>query len=108
MAQIPTFTLVAAGTAPTYGAAAAGDTAICGDGCFLVAKNASVSSVTLTVVTPGNLRTGVAYPDTTYTIAANTGEVWVPLYADYADPADGLAHLTWSATTSVTRAAIAT
>lgn len=106
MAQIATFTLTAAGTPPTYGAAAAGDTAVCGTGCFLVAKNASGSAVTLTVVTPGNLRTGQAYPDTPYTIGATTGEVWVPLYSDYADPADGLAHLTWSATASVTRAVV--
>ena len=35
------------------------------------------------------------------------GEMWpIPLYDFYADPNDGLAHLTWSATTSMTRAVL--
>lgn len=107
MAQISTFTMTAAGTAPTFGAAAAGDTALCGRGVFLVVRNSNAATRDVTIAAPGNVATGQAYPDTTITVAALTGENWIPLYAEYADPADGLAHLTYSATSGVTRAVVA-
>jgi hypothetical protein len=106
MALITTSTPSVAGTAPSFTAAASGDTARCGSGYWLVAKNTNVASRTVTVVVPGNLATGDAYPDKVYTLAADTGEVWVPLLREYADPSDGLAHLTWSATAGVTRAVV--
>lgn len=107
MAQISTFTLTPAGTAPTLGAAAASDTALTGRGVFLVVKNTNAATRDITIAAPGNVATGQAYPDTTITVAALTGENWIPLYPEYADPADGLAHITWSATAGVTRAVIA-
>jgi hypothetical protein len=92
-------------SAVALGAAASGDTAQCGDGYMLLVKNGDSSSHDVTIAVPGNLATGVAYPDKTYTVPA--GEMWpIPLLAIYADPTDGLAHLTWSATTSMTRAVI--
>lgn len=103
VALITTFSPAVAGTPPTYGAAAAGDTVR--PGTTLVVKNGSASSITATLVTPGNLRTGDAYPDKQYTVAAGA-EAWIPVLSDYADPTDGLARVNWSATTSVTRAAV--
>ena len=104
MSQIPTFTPGTAAAKPTFAAAAAGDTARIGDN--LVVKNGSVSSVTVTITTPGTLTSGDAYPDKAYIIAASD-EIWVRMISDYADPTDGLAHISYSATTSVTRAVIA-
>lgn len=106
MALITTATPSVAGTAPTFAAAASGDTARCGSGYWLVAKNTNIASRTVTITVPGNLPTGDAYPDKVYTLAADTGEVWVPLLREYADPADGEAHLAWSATAGVTRAVV--
>lgn len=54
---------------------------------------------------PGNLATGDAYPDKVYTVPAGA-ERWIPLLREYADPTDRKAHLTWSATTSITRAVV--
>ena len=107
MALIPTQLLdVSTGTAPTFAAAAAGDTAAVDPTSFLVVKNGSGASITLTIVTPGTLPSGDAYPDKTYTVAA-AGERWVPLIADFADPTlSGQATVNYSATASVTRAVI--
>lgn len=104
MSQVPTHHVTIAGTAPTFNAAADGDTAEVGAGCKLIVKNGAGSSMTVTVAVPGNAINAVANPDTVYTVPATTGEVWIPLYDFYADPADSLAHLTYSSTTTVTRA----
>jgi hypothetical protein len=106
MALIATQVIGVAGTAPTFAAAAAGDTAEVGPGHFLVAKNTDAASRTLTIATPGNLVTGDAFPDKQYTLAGTNGEVWVPLLDVYRDPTTGQAALTWSATAGVTRASI--
>ena len=102
MALIPTQLLdVSTGTAPTFAAAAAGDTAAVDPTSFLVVKNGSGASINLTIVTPGD-----AYPDKVYAVAA-AGERWVPLIADFADPSlSGQATVNYSATASVTRAVI--
>lgn len=92
-----------AGTAPTYAAPATSDTAEIGT--ILIVKNASASAVTVTLVTPGTLPTGDAYPDKTYSVPATTGERWIPVLPDYRN-ASGLADITFSAVTSVTAAAI--
>lgn len=105
MAQIPTSTLTVTGTAPTFQAAAAGDTAAVGDGLYLLVKNGDTVSHTVTLATPGNLVTGDAIPDKTYTVT-NGGEAWIPLLIAYRDPTDGLAHITYDATTSVTVAVV--
>jgi hypothetical protein len=107
MALIPTQALVVAGTAPTYAAAASGDTARVGLHMYLIVKNASGSPVTVTLAVPGNLPTGDAYPDKAYTVAATTGERWIPLLKEYGDVSiSGQVAITYSGTTSVTRAVI--
>lgn len=106
MSQIATTAVTVAGTAPTLAAAAASDTAAVGTGLFLIVKNTNAATRTVTIVVPGILTTGDAYPDKAYTIAADTGELWIPLLDIYRDPADNLAHITWSATTGVTRAVV--
>lgn len=106
MAPIPVQTVQLDGTAPTYAAAAAADTAKTGSGLTLIVKNASGAPITVTLVTPGNLGTGDAIPDKVYTVAATTGERWIPLLDLYADPTTGTAAVNYSATTSVTRAVV--
>lgn len=102
MALISTFTPTVAGTAPTPGAAAAGDTAAVGPGLVLVVINTGTEKI-VTITAPGNLATGDAYPDKAYTVAATTGVAWIPLLREYADPTDGLAHIAYDSTTGVTR-----
>lgn len=106
MAEITAFRPVVAGGKPTFAAAAGGDTARCGAGYVLVVRNANAASRTVTITVPGNLETGDAYPDKTYTVAALTGEEWIPLLAVYRDSSDQLAHIAYSSTTDVTRALI--
>jgi hypothetical protein len=91
MAALSTQNIVAAGTAPTFAAAASGgDTAEVGNGgnSFLVVKNANdTNSRTVTITVPGNNSYGQPNPDPAYTVAAE-GERWIPLRKEY-DKADG-------------------
>ena len=90
------------GTGPGYTTPAASETAEIGT--ILVVKNGSASSINVTCVTPDLLPTGDAYPDKVYAVAAGA-ERWIPVLSDYRQ-ASGLANITFSATTSVTVAAI--
>lgn len=90
------------GTAPTFAAPAASETVEIG--MLLIVKNGSASSVTVTCITPDLLPTGDAYPDKVYAVAAGA-ERWIPVLSDYRQ-AGGLANVTFSATASVTVAAI--
>jgi len=107
MALIPTQVLdVGSGAAPTFAAAAAGDTAEVDPANTLIVKNGSGASVTVTIATPGNLPSGDAYPDKAYTIPASQ-ERWIPLIRDFSDPTiSGQAAVSYSATASVTRAVV--
>jgi hypothetical protein len=91
-----------AGTAPTFTTPAASETVEIG--MCLIVKNASASSINVTCVTPDNLPTGDAYPDKVYAVPAGQ-ERWIPVLGDYRQPT-GLATVTFSATASVTVAAI--
>lgn len=91
-----------AGTPPVYAAPASSDTVQIGS--TLVVRNGSGSSITVTMVTPGNLPTGDAYPDKAYTVAA-AGEAWIPVLPEYRNTA-GVAAVTFSATASVTATSI--
>lgn len=111
MAALTTFVLSDAGTAPTLGAVSASDTAEVGNGknTFYVVKNASGSSVTVTIVAPGNNSYGQPNPDNVITVPATTGEKWIPLRKEYADAAVagvGRCTITTSAQTSVTAAVV--
>jgi hypothetical protein len=92
-----------AGTAPTFAAPAASETVPVGT--LLVVKNASAASVNVTLVTPGTLATGDAYPDKVYAVPAGQ-ELWIPVLGEYMDPVSRVASVTFSATASVTAAAI--
>lgn len=98
MAALTTNQIVDAGTAPTFIQAGASDTAEIGNGhnTFVVYKNTTGSSVTITVVAPGNTDYGVAYPDPQISVPATNGERWIPLRNGY-DDGTGRATLTTSA-----------
>lgn len=85
MAALSTYVLVDAGTKPTFGAAAASDTAEYGNGknTFAVYKNTDTNAKTVTITVYGNNTYGQANPDPALTLAANTGELWIPLRKEY-------------------------
>jgi hypothetical protein len=107
MAALTVQNIVDAGTKPTFSAASTADTAVIGNGSntFVVYKNADTSAHTLTITVAGNTSYGVANPQKTVTIGANTGEVWVPLRKAY-DDGTGKALLGLDAATSVTVAVV--
>lgn len=88
---------------PTFAAAAAGgDSFVPQNDMFLVVKNGSGASVTVTVVVPGNDDFGNARPDVAVVVAAAT-ERYIPVsHGLYLDPATGLVNVTYSAVTTVT------
>ena len=90
------------GVGPTYTAPAASETVEMG--MLLIVKNGSGASINVTLDTPGTLPTGDAYPDKVYAVPA-AAERWIPILADYRQPG-GLANVAFSATASVTVAAI--
>jgi hypothetical protein len=110
MAKILTQSIAGSGAPPTFGNAATGDTADCGTGLRLELRNSTASVITVTLVTPGVLETGDAYPDKAVPVPAAVagvpGEARPPLLPVYRDPADGLCHITYSATTGLTRAVV--
>lgn len=74
---------------------------------FLYFRNTDAASRTITIPSPARLDFGNAtLPDQTYTLAATTGEQWIPCSAELADPTTGLITINISATANVTRAAI--
>ncbi len=93
---------VLAGTPPTFAAPATSETAQVGS--TLIVKNASAGAITVTLVTPGTLPTGDAYPDRAYTVGVGA-EAWIPVLSEYRNTA-GVAAVTFSAVTSVTAASI--
>lgn len=90
------------GVGPTFAAPAASEKATVGS--ILVVKNASAASINVTLVTPGNLATGDAFPDKVYAVPAG-GERWIPVLPSYRG-ADGYADLTFSAVASVTATSV--
>jgi hypothetical protein len=106
MATVPVQVVAVAGTQATYAAATAGggDKIVPGDGVFVHVKNGSGGSITLTLVTPGEVD-GLAVADRTVVVPA--GEDRFASVGDlYRNRSDGLATLTWSAVTTVTFAAL--
>jgi hypothetical protein len=95
------------GVALTYATASGGgDKVKPGDRVFLLVRNGGASSLTVTISGVGQTGYGVDNPDKTFTVAAGADEAF-PLLPAYGDPDDGgLAAIAWSATTSVTFAAL--
>ena len=60
-----------------------------GSNTFLRVTNTTGSSVLVTVLGAGNTSYGVAKPGNAITVAATTGEAWIPLRKEY-DQGDGL------------------
>lgn len=114
MAALTTQSIVYAGTAPTFGAAAASDTADVGTGLntFAVYKNTSANVTTLTVTLPvtGTPYTEAVAATVTYSLADGSvtpTEQWIPLHQDYAG-SDGRATITTSQQTGITVAVVRT
>jgi hypothetical protein len=89
------------GLTPAYtSAAGGGDTCAAGEGVYLHAKNGSGGSITVTLVTPGTVG-GLAIADRPVAIAAGA-EAKILVGDEYANPATGLASITYSGVTSLT------
>lgn len=90
----------------TSAAGASGDKVRPNDRGFVEVVNGSAGAVTVTVVVPGTTKYGQPQPDAAVVVAAGATALIGPFPGDLADPADGLVALTYSATASVTVAAI--
>lgn len=107
MATLSTQVVSLTGLAPTYGAASAGgDKVIPDDRTFLHVKNGSASSVTVTV-TATSADHGLATSNLTVSVPASGERMIGPLYAStFAGASDGLVAVGYSATATVTVAAL--
>ena len=96
-----------AGTNPVLSAATVSDTSPVGDGRhrFLIVKNGSGSSVTVTISDYGLDDAGDANPSHVVTVAAGA-TAFIPIHQSY-DKGDGTgAQIAYSAVTSVTSASV--
>lgn len=108
MADLDAQSVVDEGTAPTFAAAAASDTAPVGSGrnTFVVYRNGSAGSVDVTVTAPGETEYGQDWPDPVISVAAGE-EAWIPLRKAYdAGDGSGRAALAVSDETDVTVAVV--
>lgn len=81
----------------------AGETFRPGDNLAFIVANGDAAAHTVTVAVPGSTRYAQPHPDVDVNVPAG-GEVAIgPFPSDLADPADGFVHLSYDATTSVTR-----
>ncbi|MGV9535013.1 hypothetical protein ACWEU6_21835 [Streptosporangium sandarakinum] len=87
-------------------AAGGGDTCETGAGVELHVKNASGSSVTVTLAYPGKYDGDQTVSGRTFTVAATSGHSVIPVRDIYRDPATGRAAISYSSATSVTVAVI--
>lgn len=112
MAALVTKYLANSGVVPTLDAIAeASNTAEIGSGNnrFLVLRNSNAATRTVTIVVAGSTEYGEPWPDRSLTLPADTGELWIPLRKDYADPnTPGRCTVTLSATAGVTGAVVGT
>lgn len=91
MASLTTQNIVAAGTKPTFVAAAATDYAEVGSGTdtFAVYKNTSSTACNVIIeMDHVTLKTGEVHPNRTIALPITTGELWIPLRKEYADDAE--------------------
>lgn len=104
MATVATQVIPVTGLNATYNAASAGGDKVA-PGCFLHVKNGSGASINVTLATPGTLQGDLAIDDRVVAVPAS-GDRFIAVTDDYRDPTDGLAHLAWSASASVTYAVL--
>jgi hypothetical protein len=109
MAEITLQSILANGVELLEGPAAAGDTAQVGNNKFLIVRNGSGASITVTLAVPGTDFTGTAVPDMVITIPAGKTRI-IPLLTVYNDPTvnGGQVAISYSSTTTVTRSVVAT
>lgn len=107
MAQLASQAVTRGGLSPSYAnAAAGGDTFTPTRDTVLHAKNGSGASITVTVATPGT-EIGLPIADVAVAVPAGEERLIGPFpHEHFADPADGLAHITYSDVTSLTVAAL--
>lgn len=107
MATIPYVQAAVAGANPGFAAATSGgDVLAPNDHGILLVNNGSGSSITVTIAVPGNTKYGIANPDPTIAVPAGTIRAIGPFPSDLGDPTDGMVHITYSAVTTVTVAAV--
>jgi hypothetical protein len=105
MAALTTQNVPVTGLTPsTTAAGGSGDTIAAGENTFLLVKNGSGSSITVTVAVPGT-EYGQARPDVGVAVAAGA-EALIHIPAEIDDPSDHRIHVSYSATTTVTVAAL--
>lgn len=107
MALLATQTIVNAGTAPTFGAAATTDTATYAAGLFVVYKNTNANTRTVTISIPGTDSYGDTFTAHVVNLAANTGEIWIPLRPIARDSTTGLVTFTLAGTSVPTGVTVA-
>ncbi|MFJ3201018.1 hypothetical protein [Streptomyces sp. NPDC086989] len=108
MALLAQQVVALSGLTPTYSAAAASTTVLCGERSFLHVKNTNGSSMTVTLTATARVR-GQLAADIVVTVPATTGDKMIgPITADlFASAADGIScSVTYSSTTSVTVASL--
>ena len=109
MALLSPQTITKAGATPVYSTPSSSDTIAAANGVvqFLHVKNASGSSITVTLVDAGTTPAGSAATNPTVTVPATTGDKMIgPLPNSLASSSTGLITVNYSATTSVTAALI--
>lgn len=110
MAALVTKFLADTGVVPTLDAlAAVSNTVEYGSGrdTFLVLRNSNAATRTVAIVVAGTTAYGEPLPDKAFSLAALTGELWIPLRREYADPnVSGRATVTVEATAGVTGAVV--
>lgn len=96
MADLAAQIITVNGLTPNFVAATVGgDTAPIGDGITLEVQNANGTTAhDVTIVVPGDLVTGDAFPDKTYSVPIS-GELRIPMLRAFRDPADARAHITY-------------
>jgi hypothetical protein len=107
MALLALQTVKRVGAAPTFAAATGGgDTCPCGANVWIEVKNTSGGNITVTVATNP---AAAAFPDVplaaeTFVVPLTTGDIlYGPLNPQlFADPTDGLCHITYSGVTNLT------
>lgn len=105
MATVSVQQISTAGVAPTYSAASAGgDKVIPGASTFLHVKNSDTVAHDCIIATPATVD-GLAVADRTVSVP-NGGERMIYVPSTFYQASDGLAAISWSATTGMTFAAL--
>lgn len=109
MTALTTQTIVDAGTAPNFAlqTATTSDTVEIGSGrdTFVVYKNTGTQK-TVTITVAGNTSYGQPMPDPALTLAATTGELWIPMRKEYDNGSGRAAIALTSDATGVTVAVV--